>query len=212
MNSFSKLVRFDADDAAGDTVETPPQAGGKEKWTPEQQQEFDKRAAALRKAAIDEGRKKAQAEFEAKQQAEKDAADKARLEEQGQFKEVSAKAETAKAQAEQRAQAAEARAKNLELQMSFDRSVRSLKIEFANEQAESDAFEHLDRELVGEDGSGMKKAIEQLQKDRPYYFGESTPTANTDATKNGKRQTTQKGDEETKRKELVQRFNIRRPR
>ncbi len=200
-----------------DGVESPPpEEGGKEPetkagWTAEQQAEFDKRAAALRKAAEAEGRKKAQAEFEAKQKTAQEEADKKRLEEEGKFKEASQMADKAKIDAEERAEEAEKKAETLALQMSFDRTVRSMNIEFANEQAAEDAFVHLDRSLLGEDKSGMKKAIEQLQKDRPYYFGSPQTTSKTDARERGKHQTTKESEEEIKNK-IVQRFNIRKPR
>jgi len=199
MKRFEELVRFDNDDGAGDpptTDVTTPQAGGPEKWTPEQQAEFNRRAADLKKAAQADGRKAALAEFEATKQAEKAAAEATRLAEEGQYKELAANADRAKADAEKRAAAAEAKAKTLELQMSFNCSVRKLNIEFADEKAETDAFEHLDLELDGDDGAGMDKAIEKLQKERAYYFGSLEPRPNTDARQNGRRQTNQKSEDE----------------
>jgi hypothetical protein len=209
MNRFGKLVNFDNTDGAGSP---PPEETPKaETWTPEQQTEFDKRAAALKKAAKNEAKAEALAEFEAKQKAAHDEAEKKRLAEEGQYKDLAEKADTAKSAAEKRAEEAEQKARAFELQLAFDRAVRAMGIEFANELAAEDAFTHLDLSLVGEDESGMKKAIEQLQKDRPHYFGEPQPAGNTDAGLRGKKQNSQQSDEERKQ-EIRQRFNIRRPR
>ncbi len=180
-------------------------------WSDEQQAEFDRRAAALKKAAAAEARQKAIAEFEAKQAADKDAAEKARLADEGKFKEVAEKADLAKSAAEKRAEEAEQKAKALALQIGFDRAVMSMGIEFADTLAAEDAFAHLDMAVVGEDGAGMKKAIEQLQASRPYYFGSQKQSANTDASQRGKRQTNQKSEEEA-RQEIIARYNIRKPR
>lgn len=213
MNGLDRLVNFDNTDGAGspppEGEQTPPESGSK--WTSEQQAEFDKRAASLRKSALEEGRKKAQAEFEAKQKEAQEAIERKRLEEEGQFKDLAAKNESAKSAAEKRAEEAEQKANALALQMSFSRTARILKIEFANEQAEIDAFSHLDRSLIGDDGSGMPKAFEKLQKEHPHYFGEPQQSTNTDAALKGRKQTNQKSDDERKA-EIVQRFNIRRPR
>lgn len=193
------------------SVSDTPELEKKPVWSDDMQAEFDKRAARMRNAAEADGYKKARAEFEAKQAAEKDAVEKARLADEGKYKDVAALADTAKSAAEKRAEEAEKKAEALALQMNFDRTVRSMAIEFVNEKAEEDAFAHLDLGLIGEDKSGMAKAIEQLQKDRPYYFGSHTSNANTDADQRGKRQTNQKSDEE-RNKEIIQRFNLRRPR
>lgn len=214
MNGFERLVNFDNPDGAGSPPPdegNPPQAGGKDVWTPEQQAEFDKRAAALRKSAAEEARKKTIAEFEAKQQTAKDEAEKQRLADEGQYKDLAAKADTAKSAAEKRAEEAENKAEVLALQMSFYSTARFMNIEFVNEKAAEDAFTHLDKTLVGEDKSGMKKAIEQLVKDYSYYFGEPQNRTNTDAKEKGQRQTNKKSDEE-RQKEIISRFNIRKPR
>jgi hypothetical protein len=214
MNRFDKLVNFDNTDGAGSPPldsDTTPQAGGKDVWTPEMQAEFDKRAAALKKSAAAEARQKAIDEFSAKQQTAKDESERQRLAEEGQYKDLAAKADSAKSAAEKRAEEAEEKAKALELQMSFDRTARSLKVEFANDQAAIDAFTFLDREMVGDDMSGITKAFEKLQKEHPHYFGEPQSTPNTDARERGRKQTNQQTDEQ-KQKEIIQRFNIRKPR
>lgn len=75
--------------------------------------------------------------------------------------------------------------KALQLQASFEKAARSMKLEFANETAQEDAFRFLDAEIVGEDGAGMGKALEALQKSRPYLFGKVQPTT-TDARNKGR--------------------------
>lgn len=201
----------DVTKADGATEQQDAAKEQKPAWSDEQQAEFDRRAAALKKAAAAEARQKALDEFQATQKAAQEEAERKRLAEEGQFKDLAAKAESAKSDAEKRAEIAEQKAESLALQMSFDRVVRSMGIEFANDLAAEDAFAHLDLSLVGDDKSGMKKAIEQLQKDRPHYFGEPQQSTNTDAALKGKKQVNQKSDDERKA-ELVQRFNIRRPR
>jgi hypothetical protein len=180
-------------------------------WSDEQQSEFDRRASALKKSSELEGRRKAIAEFESRQATEKDALEKQRLADEGKYKDVALIAETAKTAAEKRADEAEQKYNALELQIGFDRIARSLNAEFANEQAAVDAFAHLDRELVGSADDGMKKAFEKLKIEHPHYFGIQIANSNTDASERGRRQTNQKSDEE-KNKEIIQRFNIRRPR
>ena len=56
------------------------------------------------------------------------------------------------------------------LQAQFEKVVRTLKLEFSNENAQADAFRSLDRDTMGEDGAGMKDAVTALLKDRPYLF------------------------------------------
>jgi len=215
MNDFDRLVNFENSDGAGSPPPEqgdPPQAGGQDnKWTPEQQAEFDRRAAALRKSAAADERKKTIAEFEAKQKSAQDEAEQKRLAEEGQYRELAKNADTAKTAAEKRAEDAEKKAEALALQMAFDRTTRFMNVEFVSEKAAEDAFTHLDLTLVGDDKSGMKKAIEQLVKDYSYYFGDSQTRTNTDAKEKGQRQTNKKGDEE-RQKEIISRFNIRKPR
>lgn len=75
--------------------------------------------------------------------------------------------------------------KTLKLQGAFTSKVRAMKLEFANENAERDAFQALDLEVVGEDISGMDAAIKKLVKERAYYFGtgEQTQTIEDGAAK-----------------------------
>lgn len=56
------------------------------------------------------------------------------------------------------------------LQSKFDKASRELKLEYANEKAQEDAYRLMDADTVGEDGSGMKDALTALQKERPYLF------------------------------------------
>lgn len=184
---------------------------GKAKWTPEQQAEFNKRAADLKKSAAADERKKILAEFEAKQTTEKEAAEKKRLESEGKYVEASQLAEKSKSEADERARTAEQKAETLELQMSFERVVFKKGIEFASDEAAADAFSKLDRETVKADG--IEKAFEKLQKEHFYYFNEAQQSVqpNTDAGQRGRRQTNQKSEDDRKA-EIVQRFNIRRPR
>ncbi len=206
---FGKGLYFDNDDGAGDLPEDGTREPKKVEWTPEQQAEFDKRAAALKKAAAEEARKKTLAEIEAKQKAESEAAEKKRLEEEGKFREASEKSEEARKAAEDKAAAAERRAQELELKDSFHTVIRDMDIVFVNGQAAKDAFAALDKEGI-EDEAGMKKAIEALQKDRPYLFGEALEPPGTDARERGRKQTNSKSEEERK-KEVTQRFRIRKP-
>lgn len=217
MEGLYKYIRFekDGENGAGDP-ETKPEGNDKkpDTWTKEQQDEFDKRAASLRKAAYEKAKADAQKELEEAQAKAKADAEKKALEEQGKFKEAAQLAEKAKADAEAKAAKAEAEAKTLKLQNEFWDVADELELEFVSKQAAKDAYALLDAELVGEDGSGMKKALEKLQKDRPYLFGADRADdedTNTDAREKGKRQKRQEVDDE-KRKELVSRFRIRKPR
>ena len=71
------------------------------------------------------------------------------------------------------------------LRQSFEKTARTLKLEFANETAMDDAFKALDTSVTGEDGSGMKDAIAALQKSRPYLFGKGAQQPRTDASNKG---------------------------
>lgn len=217
MNGLLKFVRFDKDENGNGDPDPKPDGDDKkpDAWTKEQQAEFDKRAAALRKSAFEEGKKKAASELETQREKEKAEAEKKALEEQGKFKEAAELAEKAKTDAEAKAAKAEAEAKSLKLQNAFWDTADELELEFTSKQAAKDAFTFLDAETLGDDGTGMKKALEKLQKDRPYLFGQSTggddTDQNTDAREKGRRQKKQDVDED-KRKEIIGRFRIRRPR
>lgn len=73
----------------------------------------------------------------------------------------------------------------LVLRGTFEKTARELKLEFANETAQDDAFRMLDAEILGEDGAGIKDALSELQKSRPYLFSKVTPPE-TDAQRKGK--------------------------
>jgi len=100
--------------------------------------------------------------------------------------------------------------KELELKDSFNTTVRDLNLAFVNTQAAKDAFAVLNKEGI-EDEAGMKKAVEQLQKDRPYLFGEASEPEGTDARERGHKQNKQVSEKE-RQAQVAARFNIRKPR
>ena len=116
-----------------------------------------------------------------------------------------------KQEADQRAEKASDEAKELRFQKDFDDTADELDIKFANRKAKEDAYKFLDREIVG-DGSGMKKALEALQDERPYLFAkEEAEQPATDARQKG---THSKDGSLTadKKEELKQRMRLRNPR
>lgn len=214
-----KNIFFSPDDSAGggDTtateesttdVETTSADDGKKHWTPEMQAEFDKRAAALKKAAKEAGRADALAELEKKSKKEKEDAEKKRLAEEGKYQEVATKAEAARLEAENRAIEAERKAHETEKKVAYRDAVDNLNIEFANDQARKDAFLFLDDEEVGDDFSGMEKAVQKIVKERPYLVGKRTDDEATDAKEKGRKPKEDKEAEQS----LISRFNIRKPR
>ena len=79
------------------------------------------------------------------------------------------------------------------MRIEFGMQARRANVEFANAQAEEDAFALADLSGVEVDSAGkvksMKDAFEKLQRDRPYLFGkEEAANPNTDA-RNGKSKT-----------------------
>lgn len=79
--------------------------------------------------------------------------------------------------ANKRAETAEANLTNLQsennrlkLRLEFDHRVEELELRFANATAAGDAFNALDVDIVGDDHSGMEKAIKQLLETRDYLF------------------------------------------
>jgi hypothetical protein len=70
----------------------------------------------------------------------------------------------------------EAENRELKLRDKFRSKSQELKISFANEKAEEDAFNQLDPEEVGDDFSGLESAIKTIVKDRPYLLGKQTET------------------------------------
>lgn len=76
---------------------------------------------------------------------------------------------------------------DLKLRGAFQSKTRALKLSFANEQAEADAFAALDRETVGEDQAGLEKAIKALLSSRPYLFSKADNTQSiSDGSSKGK--------------------------
>lgn len=97
------------------------------------------------------------------------------------------KAEAKAKAAEERQIALEAENKTLKLEGAFAAKVRAMKLDFANENAEKDAFQALDLEAVGEDYAGLEDEIKRLVKERSYYFGkESQQQHNNDGSAKGK--------------------------
>jgi hypothetical protein len=170
-----KLIRFSTDEqpAADPEAEKPKEV--KSEWTPEQQAEFDRRAAALKKAAKAE----AQAEFERKQKEAQAEAEKQRLAEQGEFKALAEKAQAEREEALQRADQSAKEAELLKAQINFAGAVSKLGYEFVNVKAQEDAFAKID--LSGD----MEKEVESLYKEYSYYF-RKPDTVTTDARAKGK--------------------------
>lgn len=203
---FEFLKLYDQEDGAGDP---PPEGDGKlpETWTKEQQDEFNKRAAALRKAAAEKAKAEAKAELEAAQKKAQDEAEKKALADQGKFKEAAELAEKAKLEAEQKAAKAEADARTLLRKEQFREAADELNVVFATQQAAKDAFA-----FIPDDAEDIKKALADLQKSRPYLFGaEEDEEPRTDAREKGRRPTSEQLDKE-RNKELISKFRIRTPR
>lgn len=66
--------------------------------------------------------------------------------------------------------------RQLKLRMEFDHKASELELAFVNPTAAEDAFKALDMDIVGDDFSGMEKAIKKLQEDREYFFSKSMTT------------------------------------
>jgi hypothetical protein len=62
---------------------------------------------------------------------------------------------------------------DLKLQLKFGQKVEELGWKFVSITAAEDAFKALDRQLVGDDFSGLDKAVEKLQTDRGYLLAKS---------------------------------------
>lgn len=79
------------------------------------------------------------------------------------------------------------REQNRELltQTAFERTVGTLKLEFATEKARETGYRLLDKEKVGEDAAGMKDALLALQKEHAYLFTRIV-VPETDARQKGK--------------------------
>jgi hypothetical protein len=196
---------YDQDDSAGDL---PPEEKLPEAWTKEQQDEFNKRASALRKSAAEKAKAEAKAELEAAQKKAQEESDKKALEEQGKFKEAAELAEKAKTAAETKAAEAEANARTLLRKEKFREAADELDVIFASGQAAKDAFA-----FIPDDAEDIKKALEDLQKSRPYLFGtaDEEEEPRTDAREKGRRPTSDQLDKE-RNKELISKFRIRTPR
>jgi hypothetical protein len=214
MNLFNPFTTFrflyQADDkAGGDSSNTDDSAGGEEADKAGKQKESKPNLTAEQQKYVDElignartkEREKAKAEAEAKAKADKEAADKEALKEQGKFKELAEKAEQKAAKEKERADAAEQELKNMRTRRAFELKVTELGLAFVDPKASEDAFTHLDLERVGEDLKGMEAAVKALAEDRQYLFEEvSGETKNIDATERGKQKPNVRADEIVKRK------------
>jgi len=116
-----------------------------------------------------------------------------------------------KTEADKRASDAEQSVNELKLKTAFRDVADELGIEFANPQAREDAFTFLDKKVAGEDGAGMKKALEDLEEKRPHLLKPEESEPETDAKKRGTRTTSTVLAKE-KETELTQRFRLRKPR
>ena len=206
------------DDSAGDNQDQQPQDdqqdqgadNGKQKfeWTPEQQEEINRLLGKTRK----DTRERVSKEFEAKGASAKAAADKQKMLDDGKYQDLATAAESARDEALKRADELAAELTRRERLESFYDETEKLKISFPSKQAAADAFSYLDSEIVGEDGAGMKKAIEEVRKARPYLFADadSKLDSRTDAKPKGGNAG---GDQsEQRNKEISARYRIPRPR
>lgn len=118
-----------------------------------------------------------------------------------------------KSEADARAEKAASETRELKLQREFENVADELEVTFASKEAAQDAYTFLDKKIVGDDGSGMKKAVEALQESKPYLFADTDEEteAVTDARQKGTRRGKEVLDKE-REQELSSRFRIRRPR
>jgi len=180
-------------------------------FNPEQQAEVDRLIGATRKKEREKAKAEVQAEFEVKQKTAKEEAEKSAMQEQGEFKKLAEKADREKTEALTDAASARKEANDLKLRIAFEDAAEELGIEFVNKQAAKDAFDFLDKEVAGEDGANIKKAVEKLGADRPYLLKPDAENHETDARQKGPRPKKETLDKE-KESELSQRFRIRKPR
>lgn len=118
-----------------------------------------------------------------------------------------------KTEADARAEKAASEARELKLQRQFEDTADELGVVFVSREAAQDAYAFLDKEIVVGDGSGMKKAVEALQKSKPYLFAEEDDEREvvTDARQKGTRRANGVLEKE-REKELTSRYRIRKPR
>lgn len=116
-----------------------------------------------------------------------------------------------KSEADKRASDAEQSVNELKLKTAFRDVADELGIEFANPQAREDAFTFLDKKITGEDGAGMKKALEDLEEKRPHLLKPEESEPETDAKKRGMRPANGKITKEDEAR-LKQTYRIRNPR
>lgn len=214
------------EDAPGDNAEGDDQPGAddpkgskdkkpnkkKVEFNQEQQEELNRRAAIIRREAEEKGKLKAKAEFEAEQKRLQEETEKEALKKKGEFETIAKQEEEKRKAAEAETAKIKAELQSIKLKGDFSKGVSQLGLEFINEQAEQDAFAALDLEIVGEDGAGMKKAIEKLSDSRSYYFQQiEDEEGATDAKQRGKKPTNEKEKKE-REVELKQRFRFRRSR
>ena len=175
-------------------------------FTEAQQEEINRLIGNTRK----EAREKVRKELEAEQAKLKEETERSALSEQGKYKELAEKAEQERQQALAEAEKSASELKSLRMERLFDEAAAELGILFVSKQAAKDAYKFLNSETVG-DGSGMRKAVEALRRERPYLFSEDEGETTTDAKAKGKRQPT-KEDDAVYQKEIESRYRIRKPR
>lgn len=160
------------------TEQDPPEEEAPEELTLEQAKarilEQDKKLKAANQEATSR-RKKLEA-LELAEKARKEA-------ELSETQKLEARAKTAEEEKDRLAQ----ENKDLKLRTEFQSKARALKLFFVNDQAEKDAFAALDREEVGEDLSGLEKAIKALLSSRPYFFSKADTQSINDGSSKGKK-------------------------
>ncbi len=191
---------FDADKGGGgggggtsDDSDKKTDADADKKFT---QADLDRIAGETRKAgregALKELFEKHGVKDEAELKTKLDALSKAETDKLGEVDKAKKLADDEKARADKLAgdlEATNASLKKLTLQREFGFTARTLELKFSSTQAEADAFALADLSKVKLDGDkveGMEEAVKELQKVRPYLFGEGKPGVPEIDAKNGK--------------------------
>lgn len=178
------------------------------KWTDEQQREFDRRAGALKKSAFADGERAAQKLYETQKREIDEAAEKKRLEAEGEYRQAYETAEKKRAEIEKRALEAEAKINELNLLNQYNGYITDNGIEFENAQARLDGFAAISS-LISADFE-MKDAFAELKKNRSYLFRKNLQPATTDARQRGAQPTVE--DTQERKNDLRARFHISAPR
>lgn len=144
-------------------------------FTPEQQAHIDKIVGEARKA----GRSKAAQEAEAEKKRLADEAEAKRLQDNQEFQKLADQRQKELDEAKAALEAERGKVRRYTLEGAFRREVATQKLQFANGQAEADAFALLDlgEVEVGDDGQApaMVGLVKGLAKTRAYLFQQVKP-------------------------------------